>query len=224
MIQAGPDTRISGWDSASGYHHGDPSIIGFTHTHLSGTGAIDRLDLLLMPTLGEAKFKRGNESNSLAGYRSAYKNEVASPGYYGVQLTDDNIKVDIAASTRSAIHSYMFKKEDKRDRRLLIDLQHRDDANVVENEIKIISDTEIVGVRRTNNWARNQVIYFYIEFNQSILSADYEYKKSKELKASLNFGNSINNLKAKVAISAVDEQGAKAGGIEWLGIFTGDGT
>ena len=162
-----------------------------------------------MPSLGRAKFQRGSEQNSLSGYRSAYNNETASPGYYGVQLTDDDIKVDIAASTRSALHSYSFNTEDSRDRRLLIDLQHRDDANVVENEIKIISDTELVGVRRTNNWARNQVIYFYIEFNQPIVSADYKYKKGKELKASLNFSNSIRELKAKVAISAVDQEGAK---------------
>ena len=208
MIQAGPDTRISGWDSASGYHYGDPTIIGFTHTHLSGTGAIDRLDLLLMPTLGGAKFFRGKESNSLSGYRSSYTNEYASPGYYSVDLTDDDIAVEIAASTRAAIHSYRFNKSQFKDRRLLIDLQHRDDANVVDNEIKVVSPTRLVGVRKTNNWARNQVVYFSIEFNQPIISVDYEYKKAKELKASLNFGNTIKTLKAKVAISAVDSDGA----------------
>ncbi|MBQ48397.1 MAG: hypothetical protein CMP10_13335, partial [Zetaproteobacteria bacterium] len=210
MIQAGPDTRISGWDSASGYYFGDPTIIGFTHTHLSGTGAIDRLDVLLMPTVGEAQFERGSELAPKTGYRSAYQREVATPGFYAVQLTDDQIDVRIAAATRSAIHEYQFDASVIGERRLLIDLQHRDDANVAESWIKVLSPTKVVGFRNTFNWARNQMVYFCMEFSEPLV--DHENKtgpiSDQEIKSSLNFGERIAQLKVKIGISAVDTDGA----------------
>lgn len=204
MIQAGPDTRVQGWDSASGYYYGDPTIIGFTHSHLSGTGAIDRLDLLIMPLVGDNFFERGKENNPKQGYRSAYRNEVASPGYYGVELLDDMINVDIAASSRAAIHHYRFSARKAGERRLLIDLKHRPGDQVVDSSIKQLSQTRVVGKRNTSNWAKDQTVYYCMDFSQPVKSV----LRQKQLKASFAFGTEIQDLKVKVGISPVDEKGA----------------
>lgn len=208
MIQAGPDTRISGWDSASGYYFGDPTIVGFTHSHLSGTGAIDRLDVLLMPTVGPSHFYRGPEESPHKGYRSTYAGEQARPGYYAVELLEDQIDVQIAATTRAAIHQYDFSKEG--DRRLTIDLQHRFDTWVRDSEIKVLSPTRVVGLRRTWSWAKNQKIFYCMSFSEPIINKQSRYRlMSLDLiKASLNFGPDIERLKVKVGLSPVDQDGA----------------
>src|SRR5512142_475822 len=86
MVQLSPDTYNEGWDWCSGYHYSDASIMGFSHTHLSGTGATDTLDVLVMPGTGEAKLVPGTRENPDAGYRSrfSYGDETAEPGYYSV--------------------------------------------------------------------------------------------------------------------------------------------
>src|SRR5450755_5111607 len=88
MVQLSPDTFNDGWDWCSGYHYSDKSIMGFSHTHLSGTGASDLLDVLLMPGTGPAKLAPGSRENPDAGYRSrfSHEDEIAEPGYYSVVL------------------------------------------------------------------------------------------------------------------------------------------
>jgi len=75
MIQVSPDTRMSGWDGCSGYHYSDSSIIGFTHTHLSGTGCSDYGDILLMPITGNVKLNPGRRDNPDSGYRSRFSHK-----------------------------------------------------------------------------------------------------------------------------------------------------
>ena len=88
MIQPGPDTRLTGWDCCSGYHYSDTRIVGFSHTHLSGTGIPDYGDVLLMPTTGEARLSNG--ADGTPGYSSSFSHatEEAAPGYYAVTLND----------------------------------------------------------------------------------------------------------------------------------------
>ncbi|HTZ83682.1 MAG TPA: hypothetical protein VMB66_10845, partial [Candidatus Acidoferrales bacterium] len=88
MVQLSPDTYNDGWDWCSGYHYSDSSIMGFSHTHLSGTGASDMLDFLLMPGTGPAKTMPGSRQNPGEGYRSrfSHEEEIAEPGYYSVIL------------------------------------------------------------------------------------------------------------------------------------------
>ena len=88
MVQVSPDTGLEGWDWCSGYHYSDSSIIGFSHTHLSGTGRSDLMDVLIMPFTGEVKLQSGTKENPDAGYRSRFSHdkEWASPGYYKVNL------------------------------------------------------------------------------------------------------------------------------------------
>ena len=155
MVQLGPDTNDAGWDACSGYHQGDGSIMGFSHTHLSGTGASDMLDVLVMPAQGPVRLQPGArglpEENYRShfdgavaearlppqpdahpgnGYRSRYarESEQAVPGYYRVHLTDHDILAELTATLRAGLHRYTFHGEG--DGHLLVDLAHgyHDDA------------------------------------------------------------------------------------------------
>ncbi len=102
MVQLSPDTNNQGWDWCSGYHYSDNSIMGFSHTHLSGTGIGDMLDVLLMPCTGTVKTIPGSRENPDAGYRSRFSHgdEVAVPGYYSVLLRDYRIRAELSATAR----------------------------------------------------------------------------------------------------------------------------
>ena len=110
MVQLSPDTYNADWDACSGYHLGDGSIMGFSHTHLSGTGASDMLDLLLMPATGPDHIAPGTRKHPQAGYRSRYDHadEIAEPGYYAVLLKDYGVHAELTASERAGIHRYRF--------------------------------------------------------------------------------------------------------------------
>ncbi|MCK5279664.1 MAG: glycoside hydrolase family 92 protein, partial [Cyclobacteriaceae bacterium] len=99
MVQISPDTRWENWDGSSGYHYSDNTIMGFSQTHLSGTGAPEFCDILLMPTVGNVQIIPGKEEDSKTGYRSAFShdNETASAGYYSVLLDDYNVKAELTA-------------------------------------------------------------------------------------------------------------------------------
>lgn len=117
MIQPSPDTRIYQWDACSGYYYDDATINGFSHTHLSGTGCGDYGDVLLMPTVGEQDYHAmGTESQQMA-YASAFshQNEEAQPGYYSVMLDRYQVKAELTATKRAAIHRYTFRNRLKPD-------------------------------------------------------------------------------------------------------------
>ncbi len=114
MVQLSPDTRIQprkdayGW--AAGYRHDDDSIVGFSHTHFSGTGHSDLGDVLLMPVSGQAKLERGDPDQPGSGYTSrfSHESEQAEPGYYAVTLSDYGIRAELTASARVGMHRYAF--------------------------------------------------------------------------------------------------------------------
>ena len=126
MVQISPDTRWEDWDGSSGYHYSDKTIMGFSQTHLSGTGAPEYCDVLFMPTVGDVQILPGDENNPKTGYRSAFShdNEKASPGYYSVLLDDDHIKAELTATTRSGFHRYTFPASEQSN--IIIDLKNRD--------------------------------------------------------------------------------------------------
>ena len=96
MVQVSPDTRVDGsWDGCGGYHYSDSVIYGFSHTHLSGTGCSDYGDIMLMPMMGAPSFDKKIYSS-----KYSHKNESSSAGYYSVKLLDDNIDVELTATTR----------------------------------------------------------------------------------------------------------------------------
>ncbi len=218
MVQVSPDTRWEDWDGSSGYHYSDKTIMGFSHTHLSGTGAPEYCDVLLMPTVGYVQILPGEEKDSKTGYRSSFshKNEKASPGYYGVLLDDYNVTAEMTATARSGMQRYTFPESEKSN--IIIDLKNRD--HVLESNIEIISDTEIQGLRKSRRWATEQFVYFYAKFSKPFSSYGiavddslvYGEKKAegKNIRAFVQFCTKEGEqISAKVGISAVDIEGAR---------------
>ncbi|MFI3316089.1 MAG: GH92 family glycosyl hydrolase [Rikenellaceae bacterium] len=219
MVQLSPDTRLLGWDACSGYHYSDNTIIGFSHTHLSGTGIGDYGDILLMPMAGQIFTECGDEDAPQSGYRSlfSHEDESASPGYYSVELKDDGIFAELTATTRVGMHRYQFPQSD--DAAIIIDLAHSLQGHRnVEMSLSVISDTEIEGYKITRGWAKMQPVYFYAKFNKPFTAEIYKggslqsgtSAQGENLKALLRFATSKDEqVIAKVAISAVDNQGAR---------------
>ena len=220
MVQLSPDTRTLGWDACGGYHYTDSSIIGFSHTHLSGTGISDLGDFLFMPFSGAPKVVPGTPENPDEGYRSRFSHdsEKAAPGYYSVLLEDYNIQAELTASTRAGFHRYTFNEGEQTG--VIIDLAHTiyPDKNP-NHEFQIISDTEIAGYKGSGGWAEEQHTWFHSKFNKPFKCVFYDNgkeieaaqsAKSKHLVAVLTFDTKDDKqLLAKVGISHVDIDGAK---------------
>jgi predicted alpha-1,2-mannosidase len=201
MIQLSPDTRMDDWDGCSGYHYTDDHILGFSHTHLSGTGCNDYGDFRFMPTMGKRQYTSD-------GYRSAFRheNEAARPGFYSVLLDDYNIKVELAAGTRAAMHRYTFPQGG--DATVMLDLKEStlSAEKIYEAWAKVEGDNAISGFRRSGYWARDQYIYFYAEFSKPIK----KYDNTKDgLVYAFDFENDGQPLLMRIATSAVDIEGAK---------------
>lgn len=218
MVQISPDTRWENWDGSSGYHYSDKTIMGFSQTHLSGTGAPEYCDVLLMPTVGDVQILPGDENDSKTGYRSAFshRNENASPGYYSVLLDDYNVLAELTATTRTGLHRYTFPKSEKSN--IIIDLKNRD--FVLESNIEIISDTEIQGLRKSRRWAKEQYVYFYAKFSKPFASYGIaiddklvdgiQKAEGKNIRAFVQFQTKEKEeILVKIGISAVDIDGAR---------------
>jgi predicted alpha-1,2-mannosidase len=219
MMQLSPDSRMADWDGSSGYHYSDSLIYGFSHTHLSGTGIPDYCDILVMPFVGQVRWDNKD-------YRSSFshKNEKASPGYYEVLLDKYNIKAQLTTSTRSGIHQYTFPANTDT-AGILIDLHHRD--KLLDVNFEVAGSNAIRGYRRSQSWAKDQRVYFYIEFDHDIVSIDTKegsyaagwrtdgnmteaWEEFGPVKKAIKFkltGNRV--LKCKVGISAVSDWNAK---------------
>ena len=208
MMQLSPDTRLDGWDGCSGYHYSDSYIYGFSHTHLSGTGISDYGDVLLMPT-NKQIFNNGADGKE--GYRAhfSHDNEIAEPGYYKVHLDSTDIDVELTVSKRSGIHKYQFPSSENQ--YVILDLEHRD--KVLDAKIDKISNTEIVGYRHSEAWAKDQRLFYAIKtshpFNDVLQSPPKEGVPGTR-RTALNFINPNNEpIYIKVGISAVDIEGAR---------------
>ena len=110
MVQLSPDNGRTGWDWISGYFYPDNIIAGFSHTHLSGTGAGDLYDISFMPLtrpFHREKTEGGPEDGTIVS-RFSHQNEQASPGYYQVFLDDYGVNVELTAGLRSGFQKYQF--------------------------------------------------------------------------------------------------------------------
>jgi predicted alpha-1,2-mannosidase len=244
LVQLSPDTdtiphNVNGiyqkkvYEYCAGYQYKDKTIVGFSHTHLSGTGHSDLGDILLMPTVGDLKLAPGRAESPDEGYRSRYTHatEKASPGYYEVMLSDYNIKVQLTATQRVGIHKYTFPKDKKG--HLILDLSHsiyNYDGKELWTNLRVENDTLLTGYRITSGWARTNYTYFAISLSQPIRNYGYIDKKKplytgfwKRFDLEHNFpeisGRSIaayfdfdtdkrQELVVKVALSAVSTEGA----------------
>jgi len=223
MVQLSPDTDVERWDTCSGYHHGDGSIMGFSHTHLSGTGIGDMLDVLVVPTRGELKLVPGPLSNPDEGYRQRYSDEMAEPGYYRVKL-ESGVLAELTVTERTGWHRYTYPKGPGH---VLIDLSHlvldKTDAKplITDAELTIEPDGTITGTRRVFRWAKGRRIFFAMQlskkpsriqlYGDNDAPANGTAVKGNRLKAALFFDELGDApLLIRCGISAVDVAGAKA--------------
>lgn len=245
MVQLSPDTdtlpyEMNGKYNAdvykycAGYQYDDKTIVGFSHTHFSGTGHSDLGDFLIMPTVGALQLNPGVATDTKTGYRSAFShaNEKAEAGYYKVQLDDDNITAELTATTRTGFHQYTFPKSN--DAHIIFDLMHGiynyDDKNVW-TFIRVENDTLVTGYRQTNGWARTRTVYFAMTFSKPFkeygckdLSKKQVYRgfwrkfdqaknfpdlAGKQLRMFFNFDTEAGEkVKLKMALSSVSTEGA----------------
>lgn len=217
MVQLSPDTRLTGWDGCSGYHYSDSIIYGFSHTHLSGTGISDYADILFMPTTGDPiltqEVLNGDTQNSYAS-KFSHKNEKASAGFYAVKLDDYGIDVELTATERVGYHKYKFPGNSGN---IIVDLKHRDD--VLDSYIKVISNNEIEGFRRSKSWAPDQYVYFVAKFSENftnygisangVINTSINYFKGNDIKAYFSFEKINKPIVVSVAISAVSAENAR---------------
>jgi predicted alpha-1,2-mannosidase len=216
MVQLSPDTRLEGWDGCGGYHYDDSLVYGFSHTHLQGTGVSDYGDILFMPT--------NHKIHSADSWRDAYrskfshKNEMATPGYYQVKLTDYNINVELTATERAGIQRYQFAPGDSC--RLFLDLMHRDE--LLWYDIGTVGDTVIYGYRVSKGWATEQHCYFYAVFSKPFhnfnqLDITYDEPSSDGIRRqtleqvqvfSVQF-DPTDEIMVKVGVSGTDIDGAR---------------
>ncbi|WP_370455618.1 GH92 family glycosyl hydrolase [Flavobacterium sp. LC2016-23] len=157
----------------AGYQYEDKTIVGFSHTHFSGTGHSDLGDFLIMPTTGKLQLNPGTAAKPLSGYRSAFSHttEKAAPAYYSVLLEDHNIKAELTATTRVGMHQYTFPKSDEA--HIILDLTsgiYNYDKKNVWTFVRVENDTLITGYRQTNGWARTRTVYFAMSFSKPIKS------------------------------------------------------
>jgi predicted alpha-1,2-mannosidase len=214
MVQLSPDTHLLGWDASSGYHYGDSIIYGFTHTHLSGTGIGDMGDVLLLP------YTRKSEDKPVGKFTK--ENEQASPGYYKVGFDNHDVDVELTVTNRVGLHRYTFGPESER--YVLLDIGHILQANWghanVENSLVQLSDKSLSGMKHSTGWAFDHRVHFYMETSSPFTLervvvdgnlAIGEKFKGKSIQTYLRFDNleADESLLIKVAISPVDEVGAK---------------
>lgn len=157
----------------AGYKYEDKTIVGFSHTHFSGTGHSDLGDFLIMPTQGKLQLNPGTAGNTKSGFRSAFShnNEVAEAGYYKVKLDDDNITAELTATNRVGMHQYTFPKSDQS--HVILDLMagiYNYDEKTVWTYVRVVNDTLITGYRQTNGWARTRTVYFSMSFSKPFKS------------------------------------------------------
>lgn len=206
-VQLSPDTRLDGWDGCSAYHYSDNRIYGFSHTHLSGTGCSDYGDILVMPFTGEPSLSNEQYSSTFS-----HQNETATAGYYAVKL-DNGIFAELTTDQHVGLHRYTFPKSGHRG--IIIDMTHRD--KVLESMLTHEKD-EIFGYRRSEAWNPDQYCAFSLipsepiqkieYYSNGVLVADRKIA-GENCKAVIYFADDVKSVTLKVAISAVDVQGAR---------------
>ncbi|WP_164261678.1 GH92 family glycosyl hydrolase [Stenotrophomonas maltophilia] len=240
MVQLSPDTRIQprekayGW--AAGYRYDDSSIVGFSHTHFSGTGHSDLGDILLMPFTGNPGLERGDPEKPRSGYASRFRHddEKAEPGYYAVTLDDYKVRAELTTSTRVGVHRYAFPKG--ADAKVLLDMRtsmYDYPGKVLWSRVRVRADGTVTGFRETRGWAPGRQLFFAMRFSRPLAGhelhnteQDIVYKgfpppgekdpaqraqiEGRQLVGTFAFGKLDAPLVVKVAISPISEAGAIA--------------
>ncbi|MBT1704071.1 GH92 family glycosyl hydrolase [Chryseosolibacter indicus] len=217
-VQLGPTQLSEGWDWCSGYHYSDSVIIGFSHTHLSGTGIGDLGDIMLMPATGEFRFTKGTVEKPESGFGSKFTHdeEKVKPGYYSVVLKRYGIEVELTSSTRVGFHRYKFTNTD--DAYVLIDLRQGIGWDApYETHMEFVNDSTLTGYRYSKGWAEDQRIFFSAVFSKPIreFSVAHDGKiinekssTGKDIKGYVRFDKAAKEVLVKVGISPVSVENA----------------
>ncbi|HEX7732703.1 MAG TPA: GH92 family glycosyl hydrolase [Rhodanobacter sp.] len=237
MIQLSPDTAMPDFKHAykwaAGYQYGDPSIMGFSHTHFSGSGHSDLGDVLVMPIAGDVKLDPGDADKPGSGYRSRFSHasEVEQAGYYAVTLADYGVRAELTAGRRIGWHRYTFPAG--RPAHLLLDLRpsiYDYPGKVLWSRLRVRADGTVTGCRTTRGWAPGRELCFAMRFNQPMVSRtlydretdvvykgfkgpgnqpeDHDAENGRALEGVFDFGKLTKPLLVKVAISPVSEANA----------------
>ena len=191
-VQLSPDTRRGNWDACSGYHYTDSTMMGFSHTHLSGTGCIDLGDILFRPF-----------STLETGF--SHEDETASPGYYSVLLKNAGVKAELTATTHTGIHRYTWSPGTEPV--LEIDLSHLlDNESINKYELKQTGPDEITGMRSTDGWVTNQTVYFVARFSSPIKNTKIKHYPAMTLYFDMPEGTP---LIVKAGLSINNEESAR---------------
>lgn len=219
-IQPGPNNFDKGWDWCSGYHYSDSVMRGFSHLHLSGTGCSDLGDVMMMPHTGRIQTYSGSDKDPDSGYASRFSHdrETARPYYYAVTLDDYDVKVELAATERVALHRYTFPKDELG--HVVIDLQAGNSDRATDTYIERIDDRTFGGYRFSSGWAKDQRVFFAVSVQGEM--ADFHVYtgdnllegassgKSDMIKGVISFPASAKPVMLKVAISPVSIENARA--------------
>ena len=168
-VQLSPDNGTQGWDWCSGYNYVDSVIVGFSHTHLSGTGIGDLCDLLMMPTQAAVSLEGPVQSRDDYGYASPFRHETetASPGYYAVHLDGPGIGVELTATDHTGWHRYRYPAAGEPS--VVIDLAFAINWDKpVSTHLKLENDSTLSGYRYSTGWAKDQRVYFVAQFSRPI--------------------------------------------------------
>ncbi|MGD8320427.1 MAG: GH92 family glycosyl hydrolase, partial [Gemmatimonadota bacterium] len=210
MVQVSPDNGRSGWDWSSGYHDTDSVLTGFSHTHLSGTGIGDLLDVLIMPVSGPVDLGVDTLPDGTRPYadRLSHDAEEAAPGYYAVTLQRSGTRVELTATPRVGLHRITYPSGAQPG--LVVDLGfHENWDTPTRTELVQVADTLFLGRRWSTGWAHDERVHFALATSQpavSVTTAGHE----PHLRALLRFSPGEGPLLVKVGISYVDEAGALA--------------
>ena len=215
-VQIGPQNIFKGWDWCSGYHYSDDVLIGFSHTHLSGTGCTDLGDIQIMPFTGDVRTRRGEQDDISGSCAARYRheNERVSPYFYSLTL-DNGIRAELTASRRVAFHKYTFPAGEEA--RLLINLREGNGFPSVASSLRLVDDHTVVGHRIVKGWAPEHRVYFALKSDRPIAELlvfdDDEPAGRGELegegvKGVVCFEGPAEELALKVAISSVSSANA----------------
>ena len=208
MVQLSPDNGRSGWDWISGYYYPDTVIAGFSHLHLSGTGAGDLYDLSFFTWTGAPKLAPAGELGTAPTpySRFSHENEEAHPGYYSVLLEDYDIQVELSTTKRTGIQKYTYHEAEQAT--VVLDLNYaRNWDGVTDARLELVNDSTIAGYRLSSGWASDQRVFFW-----TVLSAPADSFSISEDSRKITLISRVNpydQLMLKTGISSVSIENAR---------------
>lgn len=223
MVQLSPEEFVQpDGDGASGYDYALNTIYGFAHTHLSGTGCVDLLDVMLQPS-GDAIEDLADKDTWPATFD--HKNEQASVGYYAVQYDKSDIKIELTATTRTGMTRISYPTKGRQT--LVFDMQHAGlnaggDRNTIifNSQLRLLDATTLVGYRMLSGWQKSRAVYFYAKFSRPVKKSIFrsssqqfvggDLANGRNTKCFLEFEEDVAPLTVKVGLSPVSVKNARA--------------